>query len=203
MATSLSPYLGAKQTLDQNTQLGLQNVQSFTPHLPLHLVEPEGQLQVHTAPYRGSFSRVLSEALRAAGLGRRVMVAQFLKGGVSQGPENGVKLCGRMTLLRPNLSRCLTEDISHYSCEEEKSEALQAVQQVWEVCKSQLLRRELDQLVLDEVGLAISLGYLNENDLIQTLNQRPGSMDVILTGPSIPVRAISMADQITELRCGY
>ena len=38
---------------------------------PLHLVEPEGQLQVHTAGYRGSFSSVLSQAMRSAGLGSR------------------------------------------------------------------------------------------------------------------------------------
>ena len=41
-----------------------------------------------------------------------------------------------------------------------------------------------------------------ENDLINTLEKRPSSMDVILTGPSIPSQVMEMADQITELRCG-
>ena len=62
--------------------------------LPLHLVEPEGQLQIHTASYRGSFSSVLSQAVRSAGLGSRVVIAQFLKGGVNQGPDGQVQLCG-------------------------------------------------------------------------------------------------------------
>ena len=39
----------------------------------LHLVKPEGQLQVHTATYRGSFSSVLSQAMRTAGLGSRAV----------------------------------------------------------------------------------------------------------------------------------
>ena len=76
------------------------------------------------------------------------------------------------------------------------------MQEIWAVCKSRILDANLDQLVLDEVGLASALCYLNENDLIKTLEQRPRSMDVILTGPSMPSRVIAMADQVTELRSG-
>ena len=43
------------------------------PHLRL-VPQPEGMLQIHTAPYRGSFATVLSQALRTAGLGSRVLV---------------------------------------------------------------------------------------------------------------------------------
>ena len=45
-------------------QAGLRPLVPVRP--PLHLVEPEGQLQVHTATYRGSFSSVLSQAMRTA-----------------------------------------------------------------------------------------------------------------------------------------
>ncbi len=203
MTTSLSPRYGSNPKPNNHNHSGLHSVQSFVQQPTLHLVEPEGQLQIHTAAHRGSFSRVLSEALRAAGLGRRVMVAQFLKGGVSQGPDRSIQLCGRLDWVRPDIPALLTQNINDYRCKEKKISAIEAVQQVWEACKIRLLGKELDQLVLDEIGLAISLGYLKENDVIETLTQRPGSMDVILTGPSIPSRAISMADQVTELRCGH
>ena len=49
------------------------------PPPALHLVAPEGQLQVHTAPYRGSFSSVLSEAMRAAGQAATVRSCMNLK----------------------------------------------------------------------------------------------------------------------------
>ena len=46
---------------------------------PLRLVpRPEGLLQIHTAPFRGSFAAVFSQALRTAGLGSRVLISQFL-----------------------------------------------------------------------------------------------------------------------------
>ncbi len=179
---------------------GLRSIdRSHRNSATLHLVEPEGQIQVHTAPYRGSFSGVMSESLRAAGLGRQVMVAQFLKGGVDQGPDGIVRLCGRLEWLRPKISLCLTEQASS----QESTSSIEAVNAIWKICKNRLLTGNLDQLVLDEIGLAISLGYLKEDDLISTLEQRPKSMDVILTGPSIPLHVIAMADQVTQLRCGF
>ena len=55
--------------------------------------------------------------------------------------------------------------------------------------------------MLDEIGMAISLGFIEENDLISMIKNRPSSTDIILTGQSIPSQVIEMADQITELRC--
>ncbi len=203
ITSSLSPSCQAKNQSSREHRSELRPTQLHPSNSLLHLVGQEGQLQVHTAPYRGSFSVVLSEALRAAGLGRKVMVTQFLKGGVSQGPSGLVRLCGRLEWLRPAIPFCLEESTHSETNQIDKSIAMKAVEEVWDVCKNRILSSKLDQLVLDEVGLAISLGYLKEEDLINTLEQRPGSMDVILTGPSIPSRVISMADQVTELRCGY
>ena len=75
---------------------------------------------------------------------------------------------------------------------------------------------ELDQNISDHRPVAVKSifsfeqnydlngdGNINENDLIDTLVQRPTSMDLILTGPSIPSRVIEMADQVTELRSGH
>ncbi len=204
MTASLNPGHSPtkQQMLRRRGALQPVPVRNHCLNSPLHLVGPEGQLQVHTAPYRGSFSVVLSEALRAAGLGRRVMVAQFLKGGVSQGPEGSINLCGRLDWLRPSIPCCIEEHANHESFKENKSSAIQAVKEIWEVCKDRVIAANIDQLVLDEVGLASALGYLDENDLINTLEKRPSSMDVILTGPSIPSQVMKMADQVTELRCG-
>ena len=166
-----------------------------SPRVPLHLVAAEGQLQVHTASYRGSFSSVLSQAVRSAGLGSRVLIVQFLKGGVDQGPGGRVQICGGLTWLRPAIPACV-EQADHPG-------AAQAVEAIWQICQQHLLAGDLDQLVLDEVGLAVGLGYLQEQELIEVLQQRPGSMDVIITGPSIPSSVMEMADQVTELRRGF
>ena len=68
------------------------------------------------------------------------------------------------------------------------------------MCKENLVNNSIDRLVLDEVGLTTSLGYIDESDLISTLEKRSASTDVILTGPAISSKIIEIADQVTELR---
>lgn len=173
---------------------------------PLQVVVTDGRFQVHTAPYRGSFSGVLCESLRSAGLGSRVMIAQFLKGGVQQGPRNVIRLCGGLEWLRPDLEICLEEPLKEKKSDQDETNfdtELIAVKEVWQACRAKLLENTIDQLVLDELGLAIAWGYLDEKEVISTLEQRPATIDVIVTGPSIPTPLMSMADQVTELRSGF
>lgn len=161
---------------------------------PLRLTpQPEGLLQIHTAPFRGSFSSVFSQALRSAGLGSRVLITQFLKGGVDQGVERSLWLCGRLQWMRPAVAATLA---AAPVSEEEAG----AVQEVWQATRERLQNGSLDLLVLDELGLAIELGYLGSEDVISTLEQRPVHLDVILTGPSMPPALLAMADQLTQLR---
>ena len=169
---------------------------------PLQLVvSTQGQVQIHTSSYRGSFSIVLSEALRSAGLGSKVLISQFLRGGVNQGPNGAINLCGNLEWIRPAIQTCLPEKgTKDYSSFKKKSEQ-KAIQELWEFCKFRINEKNLDKIVLDEIGLAITLGFIEENDLLSMINNCPSSTDIILTGPSIPPRVIEMADQITELRC--
>jgi cob(I)alamin adenosyltransferase len=177
---------------------------------PLRLVaQPEGLLQIHTSPHRGSFAAVFSQALRSAGLGSRVLVSQFLKGGVDQGVEGRLELCGRLDWLRPATPHCLAAPVGCRSGdpnpaedEDGEVEALAAVRQVWDYSRRQLLEGGLDLMVLDELGLAIDLGYLPADEVIACLEQRPAQLDVILTGPAMPAPLMAMADQVTELRRG-
>lgn len=164
------------------------------PPRPLRLTpQPDGLLQIHTAPFRGSFSSVFSQALRSAGLGSRVLITQFLKGGVDQGVERSLWLCGRLQWMRPAVPATLAEPSA-------SDDDTLAVQAVWEATRERLLNGSLDLVVLDELGLAMELGYLDTDAVLCTLEQRPAHLDVILTGPSMPPALLAMADQLTQLR---
>lgn len=166
------------------------------PVRSLRLVaQQEGLLQIHTAPFRGSFGGVFSQALRTAGLGSRVLISQFLKGGVEQGLARSLWLCGRLQWLRPEVPGCLERAPSS---EQERL----AVQEVWQYSREQLLAGAVDLMVLDELGLAVKLGYLEAQEVSECLEQRPSHLDVILTGPSMPAELMAMADQVTQLRRG-
>ena len=63
-----------------------------------------GQIQIYQSSYRGSYSSIISDSLRNAALGRKVLLVQFMKGGVNQGISNPVKLCGNLTWVRSSHS---------------------------------------------------------------------------------------------------
>ncbi len=159
-----------------------------------------GQIQIYQSSYRGSYSSIIRDSLRNAALGRKVLLVQFMKGGVKQGIANAVKLCGNLTWVRSSHS------FDHYHSEEiENNKNLkksihESTYQLWDFCKKELLSGENDQIILDEISLAIEMKIIDKDDLISTLENRFISGDVILTGTDIPKDLLLMANQITELR---
>ena len=59
---------------------------------------------------------------------------------------------------------------------------------------------KIDQIILDEIFLAIDMKIIDKDYLISTLENRFISGDVILNGTDIPKDLLLMANQITELR---
>ena len=159
-----------------------------------------GQIQIYQSSYRGSYSSIISDSLRNAALGRKVLLIQFMKGGVKQGVTNAVNLCGNLTWVRSSHS------IDQYNSEEiENNKSLkksihESTDELWNFCKKELQSGKNDQVILDEIFLAIAMNYIDKDDLISTLENRFISGDVILTGTDIPKELLLMANQITELR---
>jgi len=159
-----------------------------------------GEIQIYQSPYRGSYSFIIRDCLRNAALGRKVLLVQFMKGGVKQGVANALKLCGNLTWVRSSHS------FDQYHSEEiEKNLNLkksihESTYELWNLCKKELLSGENDQIILDEIFLAIETKIIDKDDLISTLENRFISGDVILTGTGVPKDFLLMANQITELR---
>ena len=159
-----------------------------------------GQIQIYQSSYRGSYSSIIRDSLRNAALGRKVLLVQFMKGGVKQGVTNAVKLCGNLTWVRSSHS------FDQYHSEEIennpniKKSIHESTYELWEFCKKELLSGERDQIILDEIFLAIEMKIIDKDDLISTLENRFITGDVILTGTGIPKDLLLMANQITELR---
>ena len=167
------------------------NVKRFTQN---------GQIQVYQSSYRGSYPSIIRDSLRNAALGRKVLLIQFMKGGVKQGVDNAVRLCGNLTWIRSSHS------FDQYNSEEienninlEKS-IHESTYELWNLCKKELVTGENDQIILDEIFLAIEKKIIDKDDLISTLENRNILGDVILTGTDIPKELLLMANQITQLR---
>jgi len=156
-----------------------------------------GQIHIYQSSYRGSFSSIIRDSLRNAALGRKVLLVQFMKGGVRQGINNPIKLCGNLTWVRSSNS------FDQYNSEEiENNKNLkksihESICELWNFCKKELHSGDSDQIILDEIFLAVEMKIIDKDDLISTLENRLISGDVILTGTSIPKDLLLMANQIT------
>ena len=163
-------------------------------------VNQNGQIQIYQSSYRGSYFSIIRDSLRNAALGRKVLLVQLMKGGVKQGIPNAQKLCGNLTWIRSSNSYDQYESECIKSNKNLEEEIKSSIIELWDFCKKELLSGQYDQIILDEIFLAVEMNIISKDDLISTLENRFISGDVILTGTSIPKNFLLMADQITELR---
>ena len=159
-----------------------------------------GQIQIYQSSYRGSYSSIIRDSLRNAALGRKVLLIQFMKGGVKQGVTNAVKLCGNLTWVRASHSFDQLNSEAIENNKNLKNSIHESTLELWNFCKEELISGNNDQIILDEIFLAIDMKIIEKDDLISTLENRFIPGDVILTGTHIPKDLILMANQITELR---
>ena len=167
------------------------NVKSFSQN---------GQIQIYQSSYRGSYTSIIRDSLRNAALGRKVLLIQFMKGGVKQGVDHAVKLCGNLTWVRSSHSYDQYNSEAIENNKTAKKSIYESTTELWNFCKRELQSGENDQIILDEIFLAIDMKIIDKDDLISTLENRFISGDVILTGTDIPKDLLLMANQITELR---
>ena len=159
-----------------------------------------GQIQIYQSSYRGSYTSIIRDSLRNAALGRKVLLVQFMKGGVKQGVDHAVKLCGNLTWVRSSHSFDQYNSEAIENNKNLKKSIHESTFELWNFCKEKLKSGEYEQMILDEIFLAIDMKIIDKDDLISTLENRFISGDVILTGTDIPKDLLLMANQITELR---
>lgn len=163
------------------------------------LLDLEGSVQLFTSPCRNFFTDVMAEALRYAGQGNPVLVVQFLKGGVGQGPLRPMQLGQYLDWIRCDYVGVLGSDLREPDAATLDASAL-AVAQLWEHSRSMVLQGRYDRVVFDEISLAVNLGWVAEQSVLELLADRPRHVDVLMTGPDMPEALRQAADQITELR---
>ena len=156
----------------------------------------EGTLQIFTSPNRTFFTNVMVQSMRVAEQGLPVLIVQFLKGGLNQGPDNPMQMGQNLSWIRFDAPECISNpDI------DDKTAA--ALQKLWQHTQRAVKSGTYGLIVLDELSLAIDFGLINENEVISMLRDRPSHVEVILTGPQMPESLLDVADQVTEFRRNF
>jgi cob(I)alamin adenosyltransferase len=153
----------------------------------------KGLVLVFTGDGKGKTTAALGLVLRTLGHGESVAVLQFIKGGWQPGEAKALELFGDALHWH-----ALGEGFTWETQDRERDRAL--VQAAWEHSLTYLADANRKLVVLDEVNVALKLGYLEVDQLLDGLALRPPLTHVALTGRGAPPELLERADLVTEMK---
>jgi cob(I)yrinic acid a,c-diamide adenosyltransferase len=80
-----------------------------------------------------------------------------------------------------------------------EEELAQHANEGWQEIKRRLQAETHDMYVLDEFTYPITWGWIDIDDVVETLQNRPGTQHVIMTGRNADPKLIEIADLVTEM----
>lgn len=144
---------------------------------------------------KGKTTAAMGLALRAAGRGQRVVIAQFLKGS-DTGERYALALLPNVTLLPvPEKGK-----FSFRMNEQERREATERFDALCQSCQAAMDRGEAQMVVLDEACAAVTTGLLPLEGLLHLLDGAPDDVELVVTGRNPAPELLERADYITEMK---
>jgi cob(I)alamin adenosyltransferase len=153
----------------------------------------KGLIQIYTGNGKGKTTAALGLALRAIGHGMKVLMVQFMKGNVQCGElESAKKLSPYLTIIQVGRETFISNS-------NPDPKDLQLAQEGFSIAKKAIQNRQYDIVILDEINLAIDYGLIPLDDLLQIMDSKPETVELILTGRNVKQEIIERADLITEM----
>ena len=152
----------------------------------------KGYVQVYTGNGKGKTTAAFGLAMRAAGAGLPVFIAQFAKGG----DYSEVRAFGRfddfVTLKQYGSGRFIRGEPS----EEDIRAAQDGLSEIREILHSGKYR----VVILDEANIATFFKLISVDDLAALIDERPEDVELVITGRNADPKIIEKADLVTEMR---
>ena len=151
-----------------------------------------GLILVHTGNGKGKSSSAFGMVARALGHGMKVGVVQFIKGAMPTGEELFFRRFPDEVRFR-----AMGEGYTWNTQDRERDVA--KAQAAWALAREMLADESLGLLVFDEINIALKYRYLDVQQVIADLHQRPPMQHVVLTGRAAPPELIEVAHTVTEM----
>lgn len=155
-------------------------------------IKEKGLIIVNTGTGKGKTTAALGMVLRSLGHGYRVAIVQFIKG-AWEPAEKAILERFEDQLVFHAMGEGFTWDT------QDRDRDIATAQLAWEKALSYIIDPNYQLVLLDEVNIALKLGYLSPEVVIAGLAQKPELSHVILTGRGAPQSLIDVADLVTEM----
>lgn len=175
---------GYRKRMERRQQVQKQRVEERN--------QEKGLILVFTGQGKGKTTAGLGLVLRTLGHGERVAIVQFIKGGWEPGEARALKAFGDQVSWH-----ALGEGFTWETQDRERDQQL--VEAAWETALDYLRDSSVKLVLLDELNVALKLGYISSETVIAGLNERPALTHVAVTGRGAPEALVARADLVTEM----
>ena len=173
-----------KQKMQRRQEIQAQRIDKST--------KEKGLIIINTGTGKGKTTAALGMVLRSIGHGYRVAIIQFIKG-AWEPAEKAILERFEDQLVFHAMGEGFTWDT------QDRARDIATAQLAWEKALSYIVDPNYQLVLLDEVNIALKLGYLDPEVVIAGLAQKPELSHVILTGRGAPQSLIDVADLVTEM----
>lgn len=155
----------------------------------------KGLVHLYCGDGKGKTTAAAGLALRGAGAGMKVVFVQFLKGSGS-GEIDMFRKIENVTVIRNYKDMGFVSGMSPDEIEELRRMHNKSIDSAMELVHN----GQCDMLILDEVCAAYKLNVLDRNRIDDIIDNRPDSMELVMTGRDPERKLIDSADYITEMK---
>lgn len=150
-----------------------------------------GKVQVYTGNGKGKTTAAMGLTLRATGAGFKVFIGQFAKGA----EYSEIKALKQLNGVR-------VEQFGRHCfiVNEPEAEDIRLAREGLETARTAMQSGNYDLIILDEVNIALYYKLFSVETLLAFIDEKPDSIELILTGRYAPEAIINRADLVTEMR---
>jgi len=154
-----------------------------------------GLISVYTGDGRGKTTAALGLALRVLGWGGRVCVVQFIKGYAEIGEMRFASEHGERFILRQ-----FQTDLAPSIHEEDVLKRRQSAEEALAFAEQAIMSADYDLVILDEINIALHYSLIDMKRVLEIIESKPESVELVLTGRAAPADLIAAADYVTEMK---
>ena len=155
-------------------------------------VPEKGLVIINTGNGKGKTTAALGMVLRSLGHGYKVAIVQFIKG-AWEPSEKKVFSMWQDQLEFHAMGEGFTWET------QDRDRDLDKAYEAWQKSLEYICNPDFKLVLLDEINIAVKMGYLQVEEILAGLQQKPLDKHVILTGRGAPAALIERADLVTEM----
>ncbi len=151
----------------------------------------KGYIQVYTGNGKGKTTAAIGLAIRATGAGKRIFIAQFVKG-MRYSEIKALDKFDNIDVRQYGL-KCFIREKPKQADIDAARKGLADIQDIFST-------GEYDVIILDEANIAVHFDLFSEAELLDVMARKPEKTELIITGRYAGKKVIEKADLVTEMK---